>query len=54
MTSSPKELVEELTFHRQIFDIGRTNNPNFNVSRVVLQLYLPKQLMQGIKSRMKM
>ena len=40
--------------YRKISNIRRTKSPNLNVPRLVLQLYLPKLLMPGIKSRMKM
>ena len=40
--------------YRQISNTRRTNTHNFNVSCLVLQLSLPKLLMPGIKSRMKM
>ena len=41
------------TMYRQISNVSGTNTQNFNVSRLVLQLPLPKLLMLGIKSRMK-
>ena len=40
--------------YRTISNIRHTKSPNLNVSRLVLELYLPKLLMPGIKSRMKM
>ena len=39
---------------RQISNISHTKFPNINVSRLVLQLYLPNPLKPGVKSRMKM
>ena len=40
--------------YRQISNISNTNTQNINVSRLVLQLSLPKLLKPGFKSRMKM
>ena len=42
------------THYRKISNISRTKSPNLNVPHLVLHLYLPKLLMPGIKSRMKM
>ena len=39
---------------RQIFNTRRMKSPNLNVSRLVLQLSLPKLLKPGVKWRMKM
>ena len=40
--------------YRQISNVSRTNTQYFNVSRLVLQLSLPKLSMPGIKLTMKM
>ena len=40
--------------YRKISNIRHTKSPNLNVPRLVLQFYLPKLFMPGIKSRMKM
>ena len=40
--------------YRKISNIRRTKPPNLNVPRLVLQLYLAKLLMPGIKPGMKM
>ena len=40
--------------YRQTFDISRTNAPNLNVFRLVLQLALPNPLKLGVKLRMTM
>ena len=40
--------------YRKISNIRCTKSPNLHVPRLVLQFYLPKLLMPGIKSRMKM
>ena len=38
----------------KICNIRRTKSQNFNVSRLVLQLYMPDHLKPRVKSRMKM
>ena len=40
--------------YRQISNITRTQSPNINVSRLVLQLSLPNPMKPGVKLRMKM
>ena len=40
--------------YRRISNIRRTESPNLDVSRVVLQLSLPNPIKPGVKSRMKM
>ena len=40
--------------YRQFSNIRRTQSPNINVSRLVLQLSLPNPLKPGVKLRMKM
>ena len=42
------------TVYRKISNIRRTESPNLNVSRLVLQLSLPNPMKPGVKSRMKM
>ena len=42
------------TEYRKSSNIRRTKNPNINVFRVVLQLFLPNPMRPGVKSRMKM
>ena len=39
---------------RQTANIGPTKSQNFNVSRLVMQLYLPNPFKTGVKLRMKM
>ena len=46
--------TEEDGTYRQTSNISRTKSPNLNVSRLVLQLSLPKPLKPAVKSRMKM
>ena len=46
-------LYMQITY-RQSSNISRTKFQNLNVSRLVLQLYLPNPLKPGVKSRMKM
>ena len=41
-------------YYPKISNIRRTQIPNFNVSRLVLQLSLPNPMKPGVKSRMKM
>ena len=48
------QLVRVALAYRKVSNIRRTKSPNLNVPRLVLQFYLPKLLMPGIKSRMKM
>ena len=40
--------------YHKICNIRRTKSPNLNVSRLVLQLFLPNSMKPGVKSRMKM
>ena len=40
--------------YRKLSNIRRTQSPNLNVSRLVLQLSLPNPMKPGVKSRMKM
>ena len=40
--------------YRRISNIRRTEPPNVDVSRLVLQLSLPNPIKPGVKSRMKM
>ena len=40
--------------YRKISNIRRTESPNLNVSRLVLQLPLPNPMKPGVKSIMKM
>ena len=40
--------------YRQTSNISRTKSQRLNLSRPVLQLSLPSQFKQGVKSRMKM
>ena len=40
--------------YRQMSNISRTKVQNLNVSRFVVQLYLPNPLKPGVESRMKM
>ena len=40
--------------YRKISNISGTKSPNINVYRLVLQLSLPKPMIPGVKSRMKM
>ena len=40
--------------YRRISNIRRTESPNLDVSRLVLQLSLPNPIKPGVKSRMKM
>ena len=40
--------------YRKISNISRTESPNLNVPRLVLQLSLPNPMKPGVTSRMKM
>ena len=40
--------------YRQTSNISRTKSPKLNVSRLVLQLFLPNRLKPGAKSRTRM
>ena len=40
--------------YRTFSNIRRTKSPNLNVSRLVVQLSLPKPMKPDVKSRMKM
>ena len=40
--------------YRQFSNISRTQSPNINVYRLILQLSLPNPTKPGVKSRMKM
>ena len=53
-SSPPGVLQSGRATYLLVPNIRCTNTPNFNVSRLILQLSLPKLLMPGIKSRMKM
>ena len=48
----PVQFLEET--YRKISNIRRTQSPNLNVSRLVLQLSLPNPMKPVVKSRMKM
>ena len=40
--------------YRKISNISRTESPNFNVSRLVLQMFVPNPMKPDVKSKMKM
>ena len=40
--------------YHKISNISCTTSPNFNVSRLVVQVSLPNPMKPGVKSRMKM
>ena len=46
--------VHQTAMYRKISNIRRTKSPNWNVSRLVVQLSLPNPMKPGVKSRMKM
>ena len=52
--SGHTSLPETETNYRQFSNIRRTQSQNINVSRLVLQLFLPNPLKPGVKLRMKM
>ena len=41
-------------WHCETANINHTKSQNLNISRLVLQLFLPNPLKPGVKSRMKM
>ena len=52
--SSHTLLPETETNYRQFSNIRRTQSQNTNVSRLVLQMFLPNPLKPDVKLRMKM
>ena len=46
-------IIHKQTAYRQFSNIRRTQSPNINVSRLILQLSLPNPLKPGINLRMK-
>ena len=44
VTDPPDVALSELIMYPKISNIGRTESPNLNVSRLVLQLFLPNPM----------
>ena len=49
-----RNCIWTVCIYRQFSNISRTQSPNINLSRLVLQLSLPNPLKPGAKLRMKM